>query len=603
MKLKPIDENFQRDEIGPFEPLNAVELAMPTKPPICLVGHYRPYHVTGEDAPHAFMLIEFINRKKEKQTTLMPASHLLDPKKFMAHIADRFFDWASVPDVKKTLTDIVHSDAPADGIFTTVPGWHGDSYCRSHTWIRPPGNASAIRYQPADGVKSPPFNVQGTLKEWQEDIAKLAHHSSRMRLALSVPFAATVMRLVGARPFGINFVGPSSIGKTLSLYGMASVIGTISSNGLPHLGSTLRAIEEMRLANRDGVTIVDEVAQIQGDKKKVAEFLKALSFMAGTARPGDRASAWEKATNAAKGDCPTILAITSEIAIAALMRDAAVGRLTGESVRLIDQPALSAGAIDIFDGAKASERIGADVDERRAKVESVEQQCRAYQGVAHVAFLEALVAEGISDAEVRLRRWMAKFDKAVAAVTHDRAIGRIASSYALIYAAARLAIDYGVLPWKPKPTLRDIRACFMDAVALMKGDVAVPVAPPSKTDDQLIAEFQDMTTAANLVRVREGEKPNKEQRQARVAADGLRMLIGDRKRLLFKPEALKRAFPAQADRNRLVKVLRARRILLEGRDPETATRQVQIQGLEVKRPAFYVLDWNMLERAKAPEAQ
>lgn len=562
-----------------------------------LVAHVRPFHLADTDAPHAFMLFEFTNRDGKRQLTLVPASLLLDARKFAAHFAERFFYWSEA-DVKRVIFDLQHSEAPTDGLVTFVPGWHGQHYSRGQVWLSPEGEEATIYFHARDTVKAAPFRTVGTLNDWKELIGKLGSHSSRIRLAISLAFAAVVMRWVDARPFGLNFVGPSSIGKTLTLLIISSVIGTLGSEGLPHLGSTLKAIEEMRLGNRDGVTLADEVGQILGDKKTVALVLKALGFMAGSQRTADRSGAWEKATSAAKADCPTIFAMTSEVPIGTLVQQANGGRLRGEEVRLIDLPAVSAGAVDIFDGRKAPGKIGASIEARRAKVQEIERSCKRQQGHAHVAFIKAFQKEGPRRAAKRLTDWMAEFEGAANDIVTDSSLGRMASSFALAYAAARLAIDYDILPWKPNATRRDILSCFQDAVAELQRQAGTSASQaPVGDDDALVAKFNNALALAPTVSVRRSRKIGKKLRAALLDAAALRLPIKGRKMLLLKGDQMRVMFPDKAERNRLVVALRARGILEKGRDSSTATRQVQIEGMNPPRQAYYVIRRSRLARS------
>lgn len=465
MRIKEKEPRLEDFPIAPNLDVPSPSEPLQLRSKLKLNAHVRPFHLVDTDAPHAFMLFEFTNRKGQRQFSLVPASHLLEPRKFAAHFADRFFDWSSEADVKSLIFDFQNSTAPTDGVFTFVPGWHGMHYSRGKQWVSPEGEAATIYFHARETVQMPPFLNVGSLREWKTSIGKLGLYSSRIRLAIAIAFAATIMRWVGARPFGINFVGPSSIGKTLMLLIIGSVIGSNGPAGLPHLGSTLKAVEEMRLGNRDGVTLADELGQILGDKKAAALFLKALGFMVGSSRPSDRSGGWEKATNAAKADCPTIFATTSEVPVGTLMREAYGNRLRGEEVRLIDLQAIAAGAVDIFDSKSAPKKIGSTISARRVAVERIERNCKTQQGAAHVAFIRAFQKEGSKKATKRLRLWVEEFEDAAKHIITESSIGRMASSFALIYAAARLAIDYDILPWKPKATLRDILKCYLDAVA------------------------------------------------------------------------------------------------------------------------------------------
>jgi hypothetical protein len=560
-----------------------------------LLGYLSPYHHKA-DVPHAFMLIEFIARSGELKRTLVPATYLDDHKRFKDHLTARHFDWAGEGDVRQVLREFQEADVSSDGRFTVVPGWYDGRYCRGSTFIGDRPDLPLIHFVDDDSVKMNPFFNQGNLGKWRKVVASSAKYSSRIRLVISLPFAAAMMQHVKVMPFGLNFYGISSKGKTLLLTLLASVTGAIGPVGLPNLGSSLRAVEEMRLGNRDGVTILDEVGLIPGDKRRVAEVLKALSFMSGSKRARDRAAAYERINNAPKADCPTIIAMSSEVAIWTLMRDAEVQRLTGESVRLIDQPAFPRGSGDIFGGEKA-EQIGVG-DDRRDFVENLEAACREHQGVAHVAFLEALLREGLPDATTRAREWMQEFHTEVADLTQTTPVRRIAASYALVYAGARLAIDYGVLPWGAKPTLRDIAVCFRDAVEPLVEDEMDAVVPAVRSADVLAKEFLTRIADADLSRAKEGEDLSEDDVARIEAADGIKRMLSNRKRILLKPDTLLRWFPQSTERSLLVRHLQDARILSRGRDRGTATRQVKIKGLKPARQGYYVFVASKVGRKK-----
>src|SRR4051812_10307401 len=155
-------------------------------------------------------------------------------------------------------------------------------------------------------------------------------HSSLARLFIALPFAATVLRLVRGKSFGVVVVGDSSIGKTLLLRLAASVPGHNGEDGLTTLKASSTAIEELVLGHRDGFLPLDEIGQIEGDPKAVAEFLKALSFMISTGQRRNRASPYEDAIGAIKPDTRVIVGMTTETSLAALARHAQQQRLRGE---------------------------------------------------------------------------------------------------------------------------------------------------------------------------------------------------------------------------------------------------------------------------------
>jgi putative DNA primase/helicase len=84
------------------------------------------------------------------------------------------------------------------------------------------------------------FEQKGTLKDWQENVAKFAVENSRLAFAISASFAAPLLEYFGIEGGGFHFRGESSQGKTISLYTAGSVWGNharkqtwrATSNGL-----------------------------------------------------------------------------------------------------------------------------------------------------------------------------------------------------------------------------------------------------------------------------------------------------------------------------------------------------------------------------------
>ena len=70
---------------------------------------------------------------------------------------------------------------------------------------------------------------------------------------------------------------------------------------------------------------------------------------------------------------------------------------------------------------------------------------------------------------------MTQFANAARFPQQIRWLGRIRRLFAVLYAGAALAIDYGVLPWGKKSTLEAIKLCMNDAM------------------DQLIVNFGEAT--------------------------------------------------------------------------------------------------------------
>ncbi len=134
---------------------------------------------------------------------------------------------------------------------------------------------------------------------------------------------------------------------------------------------------------------------------------------------------------------------------------------------------------DIFDGSNADARIGSTLEERLRFVEKQETLTLDHQGEAFRAYLAKRCAD--KQAEETLKKYMDEFLEAASLAEQYRWLGRMRRLFAVVYASAAQAIDYDVLPWTKKATLKAILACMCDAMDQLSGAWLTPgVAMPPK---------------------------------------------------------------------------------------------------------------------------
>ncbi len=94
---------------------------------------------------------------------------------------------------------------------TAVPGWQGNSrYAHPRRNIKVDGDDWDCLFADDPNVLMGEFICKGTLNEWKQEVARHCRLSSRLRLAVGVPFAATILRRLGVDTFGFHFVGTTS---------------------------------------------------------------------------------------------------------------------------------------------------------------------------------------------------------------------------------------------------------------------------------------------------------------------------------------------------------------------------------------------------------
>ena len=187
----------------------------------------------------------------------------------------------------------------------------------------------------------------------------------------------------------------------------------------------------------------------------------------------------------------------------------------------------------------------------------------------------------------RLKAYKQQFERDAVLPDKHNAHYRIRSNFAVMYAAAALAIDYGILPWKKRPTFRAIEKCMRLALATLamgtkEPNVSVPAVDPHHVGRTLKGQLAQ----AQLVVVKPKQKVTEEQAHARQKADGFK-IEGE---IYVKPDCFKRWIPTQPERN----ALKEQKVILTERD-DTATVERKIGGIKGK-PRYYAIDVRALSQ-------
>ena len=547
----------------------------------------------GTPREQAFTVIKFMNRRSKWKKEIVSSSMLITHcTEFTTLLSKRGYVWPSNRDLRAKIIVALSVEKPNRDIrVTDVPGWHGKSFVlpgKAYTPDGPDRNAIQINYNPT--VKLGAFQRTGTLDQWKKHIAKTCEYSSRARLAVAAVFAAPNLRPLKVNTFGFNFSDPTSGGKTLLVRLAASAAGLNSDEGPETWDGSAAAFEQRALGHRDSMMPLDDLSHLAGDTTQVAQIAKLVTFRLASNRPKAKAGQYVQAHNLANTDWRVIPLSTSEDPLWGQVSLHGHGkrRVRGEEVRMINVRACVSDVGDIFDGPTASKRVGGTLDERLRFVEQQERLAVKYQGEAYRAYLAKRAAD--KTAIATLNKYITEYIKATSLPDQFRWLGRIRKFFAVVYASAALAIDYGVLPWSKKSTLKAIAACMTDAMEQMtanSGDASDAAGKEIKSDKVLLAEFTQRVDDAKFVRL------NRNRANGRLVAKRLKkangiirpMSPGKTQCLLFS-KTLDGWFPVTTERKRLTKMLRSRRIIGKGRRPDTSTRQISIAEVGKKVPCF-----------------
>ena len=391
--------------------------------------------------------------------------------------------------------------------------------------------------------------------------------------------------MLGLSSFGFNFSGETTGGKTLLLRWAASASGLNPNGGPATWDATPAAFEQRALGHRDCIMPLDDVSYLEGDPRKFAKF---VTFRLSGNRAKEKAGEYVVSQNLVETDWRVISLSTSEDPLWEHIDGSKSRRVRGEEVRMINVPACVSKMVDIFDGPNASKHIGNTVEQRRRFVVEQEQLAQKYQGEAFRAYLAKRVID--KQAKATLEAHMDRYFADAPLPFPHRWLGRIQRMFAAIYGSAAQAIDYGILPWGKKSTLKAIRACMNDAVhqLIAKSDNSkCAVHITNKSEQSLLSDFRRHVGGARFVRLDRNRRMSRHMTAHLKNADGIiRSVKSGRTQCLLFSKALDGWFPDVTDRRRVTRLNRSRGVFGKGRRPDTSTRQIFVAEIGNKVPCY-----------------
>lgn len=535
---------------------------------------------TRPDGKH-LVEIRFQPKKGKMRSEFLEYSYLLPGKKakLQERLADLGYAWPLQNNVAHALWFALAKAKPKrEFTWVNFPGWYGDSFALPDSFFSSDVNAIRVLIDPQSNTHTGAFICgEGSLPGWKKSVGKLARKSSPLRVSIGATLAAPLLRKLGMDSFAINWFGDTTEGKTFLLKAGASVSGLIGSEGLPGWADSEVAFEGQAMGHRDCMLPLDETADGEG-KMPLVERARMLAFGIARNRPRRLSATYEKQHGLTKREYRIVVQSSSERALRDVARAAGDQRLGGEEVRFMDIPASESGSQGIFDGTIKPEHDKTMSETAKAIVERTLKLAVLNQGHLLPAFLDRLTHD--KNWEATVLRYKAQFEADVKA-PDEKAIHRIRSNFAVIWAADALAIDYKLLPWKKKGTLRAIEKCFHRCIAAL---ASPPLTEPvgSRTNDiaNVLRTFKEKLNHCELRSIKKRKKVFKDEATARQKADGF-IIDGV---TYLKNDRIEDWFPSRQDRSTLRKanVFRTER-------KDTPTVEKKISGIKGK-PRYYAIN-------------
>jgi Domain of unknown function (DUF927) len=368
--------------------------------------------------------------------------------------------------VKNQLLELLQArkqEPPSFKVATRL-GWNSGAIVRPDEIIGAPKTTLERAFGDLDQQTLAKYRVPGTLEEWQANIVSLCTGNSRLIFALSLAFTGPILRFVrGPRGGGFQFWGPQETGKTTAAMVAGSVWGCHTGTGDREIGfaetwhTTVNQVEVTALAHNDCLLILDETTLAGSDDRERAQVVTTVVMRLSQLREKQRktnvgpARSWRCYFLSTSNFTLDVLAQNGKV----VLNDALRSRLTD-----VPLPTGGKGIYEDLHDFASGENL---TDELVAR-------CCKYYGVAGREFQRQLVADrkrNVNKLRGSLRRWRKGYVRAFKSKAKPeglKPLKRSTGRCATVYAAGRLAIQYGILPCTKKQLMQAVLSCQLDGL-------------------------------------------------------------------------------------------------------------------------------------------
>ncbi|MBN2646132.1 MAG: DUF927 domain-containing protein [Desulfuromonadaceae bacterium] len=321
------------------------------------------------------------------------------------------------------------------------------AYVMPESTIGTLGDESVILSDPGDGA--PDYSVNGTLKEWREQIGRFCVGNSRLVFACTLPLAGALLGPTGGEGGGFNIVGHSGDGKTTTMHVAASVTGP-PQHQIKTCDNTANAFESTAAQHNDACLFMDELGQ--APPEQIGQIVYKLAGGVGRGRADQHGNA------RSRRQWKISFLTTGETDLGTMLASVGKRSFAGQELRLADIPADAGQKMGVFENLHGMEGPAQLADHLKAA------SCKYHGAVLH-AYLTKLVAE-MNDPQQRISRlkWIAEiqqqFSRTAVPPAASGQVHRVAARFALAAAGGELATLYGLTGWKVGEAMDAALTCF-----------------------------------------------------------------------------------------------------------------------------------------------
>jgi putative DNA primase/helicase len=209
-----------------------------------------------------------------------------DPKELFSRLCHAGWN-GFTPKARNELLAKLQARRPENPSFRVVTrvGWNSRAYVFPDEIVGTPRRQLETVFAGLDSAMLAKYRIKGSLKEWQDRVARLAVRNTRLMFAISLAFTGPILRLVdGSKSGGFQIWGDAEAGKTTAAMVAGSVWGCHRAGSRRDKGflegwySTSGKVDVTALAHNDNLLILNETNQAGKDDKERANVVTSVSF-------------------------------------------------------------------------------------------------------------------------------------------------------------------------------------------------------------------------------------------------------------------------------------------------------------------------------------
>lgn len=410
-------------------------------------------HLTDLENNRTYLVVAFRNSHGDMQRITIPKSLLANPKRMIEQLMDKGWEVDNIKQAVCLIRELHQSEPPTRNTWqVSSPGWHEITsikdigplfYVANNGAYCSDGKCNQLVLETCRDSKC---NGNGSLQEWNENVAQLCRGNPKLQLAVCAAFAGPIVTLAKQSNFGLHIAGPSRTGKSTALNVAASIYGDRSF--VHGWDATVNALGALALSKNDAILILDEIGE--ADPKVVFDVVYPL--INGRERRRLGPNNYLQPGRSFSG----VVLTNGEYDLRSYLQSGGITAKAGQLARLISIPVFQRhGMFKNLHGHSNGGEVARTLNENATR----------YYGIAGPAFIQNLLVQPALVQE-KIRLMINEYAKVLMdtlpnhSQTGNGKEDSVSQSMALVACAGELAIEQGVLAWVEGEALKAVKTCF-----------------------------------------------------------------------------------------------------------------------------------------------